>query len=145
MAKKKTAKQKWGRPMTFVVEANPYKQECVVVVNGRFEDALRFLRKQKTENSKIMADAIEENIDVLRKDVPKKGAGVLFTGLPVGYLMMFNHQEGWINTVGMVVHESFHFVDYVLKRAGIKLSEDSDEAYTYLLEYVTKQILKHLY
>lgn len=145
MKKKLTAKQKWGKTMTFVVEAQPYKQECVVVVNGKLEDAVKLLRKQTTENSRVMADAIEANIEEMRTSEPKRGAGVMFHGLPVGYLMMFNHDNGWIDTVGMVVHESFHFVDYVLKRAGIKLSEDSDEAYTYLLEDVTKQILRHLY
>lgn len=59
--------------------------------------------------------------------------------------MMFNHDDSWIRTTGMVVHESFHFIDYVLKRAGIRLSEDSDEAYTYLLEDIVTQILKEIY
>lgn len=144
-AKKKTAKEKWGKPMVFVVEAVPYKQECVVVVNGKIEDAIKFLKKQTTENAKVMTKALEENIEEMTESVPKKGAGVLFHGLPVGYLMMFNHDDSWIRTVGMVTHESFHFVDYVLKRAGIKLSEDSDEAYTYLLEHVVTDILKELY
>ena len=145
MANNKTVKQKWGKPMAFVIEANPYKQECVVVVNGKLEDAVKLLRKQNTENARVMAETIEKNIEKMREGQPKKGGGVMFHGLPVGYLMMFNHDNGWIDTAGMVVHESFHFVDYVLKRAGIKLSEDSDEAYTYLLEDVTKQILRHLY
>lgn len=142
---KKKKQNKFGKTLVFAVEATPYKQECVVVVNGKIEDAIKFLKKQTTENAKVMAKALQDNLEEMSESVPKKGAGVLFHGLPVGYLMMFNHDDGWIKTVGMVAHESFHFVDYVLKRAGIKLSEDSDEAYTYLLEDVMIQILKEIY
>lgn len=40
---------------------------------------------------------------------------------------------------GIVAHEIFHAVNYVLTRVGITLSQDSDEAYAYLLHYVVSQ------
>lgn len=44
--------------------------------------------------------------------------------------------------IGLLVHELFHVTDYILREVGIKLSDDSDESYAYLLQYLTEQVLK---
>lgn len=142
---KKTAKQKWGKPLIFAISVNPYKQDCVVVVNGTIQDAIKFLKKQKTKNGEITAKFIEENLEEMTKSIPEQGAGVLFTELPKGYLMMFNHEESWIKTTTLVAHESLHLVHYVLQRAGLILSQSSEEAYTYLLADIMEQILSEIY
>ena len=40
----------------------------------------------------------------------------------------------------MLVHELFHVTDFVLCRVGVKLSRKSDEAYAYLLQYLTEKV-----
>ena len=37
-------------------------------------------------------------------------------------------------------HEIFHCTILILKRIGVSLSDDSEEAYAYLYEYITKMI-----
>lgn len=37
-------------------------------------------------------------------------------------------------------HEIFHAVDMLYRRIGIKLSRHSDEAYAYMIGYITKEI-----
>lgn len=45
---------------------------------------------------------------------------------------------------GFVAHEVAHFVFMCLSAKGMSLSEDSEEAYTYLIEYITAEIFKHV-
>ena len=47
-----------------------------------------------------------------------------------------------IDNVGIVAHESFHAVVFLFKKIGIEFCYESEEAYTYLLEYLINQILK---
>ena len=41
---------------------------------------------------------------------------------------------------GTLQHEIFHAVDFILRKIRITLSADSDEAYAYLIGYVTEKI-----
>jgi hypothetical protein len=43
-----------------------------------------------------------------------------------------------------IVHEVFHAVAFLFDRIKIKLSHDSDEAFAYAIEYLTKEIYKRL-
>lgn len=40
---------------------------------------------------------------------------------------------------GTLSHEIFHAVVYIMERIGMKLSGSSDEAYAYLIGYITEQ------
>jgi hypothetical protein len=49
------------------------------------------------------------------------------------------------SVIACLSHEIFHVVTFVLQRVGIKFKMDSsDEAYAYLIEWVTKQALDKL-
>lgn len=41
---------------------------------------------------------------------------------------------------GVIVHEVFHLVAYVMRWVGIPLIEESEEAYTYLMTYVFNRV-----
>ncbi len=43
---------------------------------------------------------------------------------------------------GILQHEIFHCVEFVLDRIGMKLNSKSDEAYAYLIQYLTTKIYK---
>lgn len=43
-----------------------------------------------------------------------------------------------------ISHELFHAVSYVMKTIGMPLEEDSEEAYAYLLGYVTQEFYRQL-
>lgn len=46
---------------------------------------------------------------------------------------------------GSLSHEIFHAVDFVLRYAGIKLTDASDETYAYAIGYLTQEIYKKFY
>lgn len=47
-----------------------------------------------------------------------------------------------INNHGIVAHEAFHAIVFLFKKIGIQFCYESEEAYTYALEYLTNEILK---
>lgn len=44
-------------------------------------------------------------------------------------------------SIGLIVHESFHATEFCLQRVGIKHSDETSEAYAYLLQYIVSQQL----
>jgi hypothetical protein len=46
-----------------------------------------------------------------------------------------------IDNPGIVAHEAFHAIVFLFKKIGIQFCYESEEAYTYTLEYLTNQIL----
>lgn len=40
------------------------------------------------------------------------------------------------------VHECIHAAHYILSRRGLKLSDDSEEAYTYLVDFLMRKLLQ---
>lgn len=45
-------------------------------------------------------------------------------------------------THGVIAHEIFHAVEFLFNRLGSKLTLSSDEAYAYMIEYITNEIYK---
>lgn len=41
---------------------------------------------------------------------------------------------------GTIAHEIFHIACYIMERAGISLCHESDEAYAYLIGYITNKV-----
>lgn len=48
------------------------------------------------------------------------------------------------NMFGTLAHEIFHVVNNIADRAGLKLTDASDEAYAYLTGYITETIYREL-
>ncbi|MFA6315528.1 MAG: hypothetical protein WC648_04140 [Candidatus Paceibacterota bacterium] len=47
-----------------------------------------------------------------------------------------------VTKFSVVVHEIFHYVHEVMNHIGLKLNDETEEAYAYFLEYIYKKILK---
>jgi hypothetical protein len=45
---------------------------------------------------------------------------------------------------GTLAHEIFHCVEFLMERIGMRLTVDSDEAYAYLIGYLTTEIYKRI-
>ena len=50
----------------------------------------------------------------------------------------------WVKTkrVSFIAHEVFHAVSYVLRHKGVPLSDNTDEVYAYLTEFLVREIIK---
>lgn len=49
----------------------------------------------------------------------------------------------WIQNTddkGTIAHEIFHIAYYIMERVGISLCHESDEAYAYLIGYITNKV-----
>lgn len=147
---KQKAKDKWGKKQVFIVKANPYKQDVLVVLNGQFSDAIQFFKKCKTKNAEAnlrhIEEAKKENPEHYIDDhVPHTGAACLYTELPYGYVMVLSHSNNWIESVENVAHETMHLTHYIARKVGLTLCKESEEAYTYLQGHVMTQILEKMY
>lgn len=140
-------KSKFGKKIVFILDVEPYSQQCIVVCNGTFGDAIKLFRKnKKNRNARETLEAIEKDPQGYPPSFKTdRGGARLFQDLPNGYVMMFNQQDSWMKTVGLIVHESLHLVHYVFRRARIGLTEDSEEAHTYLLQKIVEDICRKIY
>jgi len=81
-------------------------------------------------------------IDTLKTFEFKVGKSVMFTTGQT--LLWLNEKPNSVSGLATLNHEIFHCVCFILERVGIVYSESSDEAYAYLIEYLTKQIYNEL-
>ncbi len=128
------------KKQVILLECKPYNQQCIVVLNGGFEDIEKFMRKVgHKENIKY----IEDN----KKDLynAKDDRGILFHNFPTGFAMIIRVQDNWIETVGLVAHECLHLTNYMFRRVVLPLTEESEEAYTYMQQKLITDILHKIY
>ncbi len=59
-------------------------------------------------------------------------------------IVRLKHKPKTINDLACLQHEIYHAVNYILSFIGIKYSDDSEEAYAYLITYLTEQCYKKL-
>lgn len=59
-------------------------------------------------------------------------------------IIRFNEWPVTCKQYGTLAHEIFHAVDFIFRRIGMTLSEDSDESYAYMIGYLTEEIYKKI-
>ena len=47
-------------------------------------------------------------------------------------------------SVALLIHELSHATNFILREVGIPHTEDTEEAYTYLLEYIAREVMHQL-
>ncbi len=100
-----------------------------------------------------------EDISQLKKELskllPKTDIddfdSLIFSGTGKSVMFPNNQTLLWLKyephepiLLGTLNHEIFHCACFILERAGIKYCEDSDEAYAYLIAYLTGVIYSKL-
>ena len=146
----KQKKSKFGKKQVFLINADPYRQDICVVVNGQFSDAEKLLKKFKSKASEKNLKHIKEERDKDKEayaDIHEIGAGKAqcYTALPYGYVIIVSHNSSWIETIDPIIHECLHVTSHILRRAGIELTDKTEEAYTYLQAKMVKDIMYKLY
>lgn len=62
-----------------------------------------------------------------------------FVALTDRLVVIFNSEKLF---EGYIVHESFHITAYIMRYIGCTLTEESEETYAYLIEWVYKSLRK---
>ncbi len=82
------------------------------------------------------------DVNVRNESSTRKGRTIIFHGNQT-LIRMFDFETSPIG-YGYLAHEIFHSVEFIMERIGMKLCKKSDEAYCYLIQYLTTEIYKRL-
>lgn len=127
-------KKQTGKCKIATIPISIYSKKVIVAV-GEFdvEAIAEHISTEKEKNN--FRQEIQQN-DISSYD------GLVFnlgTGNEILWLKFPPKSEEDISTLA---HEAFHAAYDILKRVGIPLSSSSEEAYAYLIGYITEQVLK---
>lgn len=124
------------KPTHFIIRLVAYPYDIMVSVDETDESLLKTLMSYG--NSKKDCKQIMGFCD--SKELGR------YCMLPSAHsVIRIKTQEDKFKTMGIVVHEVFHAVTFILNRMGLQLKlYTSDEAYSYLMEYVSTEIFKKL-
>jgi hypothetical protein len=94
------------------------------------------------QTDKDLYEHIKENISKkdFKKHMAKQTAIATTHKLRTGGILIRFKDD--IDNPGIVAHEAFHAIVFLFKKIGISFCYESEEAYTYALEYLTNEILK---
>lgn len=116
----------------FIIDCQVYPFQILVYFGQDKKPLYKELKKRLPKSA----------IDTLKTFDFKVGKSVMF---PTGQtLLWLNEKPNSVSGLATLNHEIFHCACFILERVGIVYSESSDEAYAYLIEYLTKQIYNEL-
>lgn len=136
-------KQFWHTQM-FVVNVHIYRVDVVVCVNMSGKDAYRRFRRWKLKAGSL--EKAKECCDDWEKDHREGTHDGRMFNLNGGFLVFLKlGKNRFRQGVGILVHEMTHVTHYLLRNRNIPLTEDTEEAHTYLVQYLTTEALRELY
>lgn len=118
--------------MNFLIKVPIYKRDVLM----SFGDSDLVIKKRLHDN------ATSEDLERLSLSQGVQGRCIILSGGAI--VMRLPKVPKTNHEYAVLQHEIFHVADFILARAGIKLSDTSDEAYSYLIEYLTKETYDRL-
>lgn len=106
---------------------SPYGDELRIVITKKFSEAKDYYLKNKPK---------EFNEDVSILENTYENGGACFYSCSDLHFVFFSKRP----KPHIVVHECVHLANKVLFRRGLPLVPESEEAYTYLVQYLFKEI-----
>lgn len=140
--KKKSKKQKdWDDKRHFVVHVDVYNVDIIFFIDKNENEIKKTLKKLSGIRYKNFN---ENHLDNWDKDIKNLGRMCSFMG---GFVVMMKPKEckGFRMFTSTLVHELSHVTHYLLRDRGMELSNETEEAYTYLIEFLTREVLMKLY
>lgn len=119
--------------MTEIIRVDIYNRD-VLVHTGNLKPLRKYLRKF------IGKETIREVMDMLSRSSLGKTVEIENSGLIV-YIPKYSDTP---KCRAVLVHELFHVSYMILKKAGIDCTDYSDEAYAYLLQFLTERAFTSL-
>jgi len=106
----------------------------IILCIGEDKEFISFVKKNFTD----LVDVVEQSLES-----ECLGLTCLNPNTKTIVIYFWNNQDKnrLLNTV---THELFHATHAIMTRVGIKLSDDSEEAYAYLIGYLTQKTLNFL-
>ena len=115
--------------MNFIINLEVYPFDVMVSIGETDEAVVKHLVKKGVPLTECNKHLIEIN---------GKGRSLMF---PTGQSLLRLPKKPETNfEMAVLQHEIFHIVQFVMHKVGITLSDDSDEAYAYLIQFLTLKI-----
>lgn len=118
------------------ISVDVYDRDVIIIAGATAAQAATALkpymkRKERRRTAAIMQRVRPGEAVTIKADC----GGVLV------YLPAFDHTP---KAVGVLAHEMLHAAAFILRGAGVPLNEHTEEAYSYLLGYLTAEALRAL-
>ena len=125
-----------GLNKVFPIDIPIYNIDLIIMVG----DDIPALKKQLEE---LVKEDLRYKLDELwnQHDISLKGYYTYNDPLKVIYI---SDMEDYHEFISVLSHEILHAVFNIAKYVGLKYSDKSEEAYTYLVGYITREIYKQL-
>lgn len=124
----------FSKKKAFVLNTGCYRQDIIVTMNMRGNDVKKLFKKWQV---KPLSEEFKKAID--EKD---EGTGLYFYHSKEQHRLITLFPTDYANAIQVFDHEKMHCLADVLRYVGIPLTEDTEEAYTYLSEWLMQQFLK---
>lgn len=124
-----TTKMKKQKSYNFIIRLTVYPFDVMISLGEPDDKLFASLRKHGIDYNDTKLETYSDT---------QRGRTVLFKGNQ-SLIRMYelSYTPEWY---GNLAHEVFHCVEFILDRIGMRLTLDSDEAYAYLIGYITKEV-----
>jgi hypothetical protein len=124
-----------SKSKNFIIDLEVYPFDIMVSIN---ETDSQLFKKLDT----ILAP---KNRPTSYKILKMSGNGrtVMFHDLGVTVIRLKNYPDNPV-TYGVLQHEIFHAVEFIMDKIGMRLSPETGEAYAYLIAFVTQKIYEKI-
>lgn len=130
-----------ARPRAFVVTVPIFNVDVAVLVNMTGAQALKHARR--CYNARALAD-FERNLDQETWDLD--GTRGRAMGVANGFAVLLHvGGDNFAYDTSIVVHECSHVTQWLLRNRDIPLTEETEEVYCYLLDYIVKRVIERLW
>lgn len=113
----------------FIIEYNIYPFNVLFSFGQDDKEVIKLLKKQ----------GVKEPGDC---SIPGNGRCIMY--VEGATIVRMKNTPKTPRDYGILQHEIFHAVDFLFNRIGIRLNESSNEAYAYLIEYLTKEVYSRI-
>lgn len=121
--------------MILTIPLIPYPYEVVVIIAESDKSVKQFLKEDKRFKKRWK--------EVLEKVTwQKDSCGGFYTCSPEGDgFIRLRRDPVHPHEIALLTHEALHCTAETLRRVSVHLSSESEEAYTYLLDYIVRSVL----
>ena len=124
--------------MIFTLRADPYQTDIVFCIEATQKEIEAYMVRVK----KVTPSFVTALRDALDMKPMTSGRTVEFdNGVMLIYL---RDKVVSARTMGLLVHEVHHAVNYILRRVGMEPSEHTEEAYAYLNQHICEQAFRKI-
>ena len=117
---------------SFVVDCGTYPFDILVFFGENVEDLFNDIKGKLSKS----------DFKGLKKSEFKAGKAII---LDTNQTVLWLREKPTTPTdFGLLSHEIYHCTGFILRSIGIQYSEETEEAYAYLIQYLTEQIYKKL-